>query len=208
MTPISQQELTKYVSRVFDNLTNDQIRDVIDNEFIYISKIKKKINELTEAYAKSQFQTRLDADEVFVKNNFEFPETIVPFNLSTNISKSLYEREASMNNFEQDMIMEIASLENIEFWHRNLERGKGFYLNGYNSNHYPDFIIYTKKGNIILLETKGDDRDNDDSRDKNRLGKTWAQKAGDNYKYFMVFQTKEVEDTYTARGIIEVLRRL
>ena len=208
MTPISQQELTKYVSRVFDNLTNDQIRDVIDNEFIYISKIKKKINELTEAYAKSQFQTLLDADEVFVKDNFEFPETIVPFNLSTNISKSLYEREASMNNFEQDMIMEIASLENIEFWHRNLERGKGFYLNGYSSNHYPDFIIYTKKGNIILLETKGDDRDNDDSRDKNRLGKTWAQKAGDNYKYFMVFQTKEVEDTYTAKGIIEVLRRL
>lgn len=208
MTPISQQELTKYVNRVFDNLSNNQIRDIIDNEFIYISKIKKKINELTEAYAKSKFQTLLDADEVYVNDSFELPDFIVPFNLSTNIKKSLYEREASMNNFEQDMIMEIASLENIEFWHRNLERGKGFYLNGYSSNHYPDFIIYTKKGNIILIETKGDDRDNDDSRDKNRLGKTWAQKAGDNYKYFMVFQTKEVEDTYTAKGIIEVLRRL
>lgn len=208
MTPISQQELTKYVSRVFDNLSTEQVRDIIDNEFIYIAKIRKKISELTGEYARGQFQTLLDADEIIVRENFTFLESIVPFNLSTNISKSLYEREASMNNFEQDMILEIAALDNVEFWHRNLERGKGFYLNGYSSNHYPDFIIYTKKGNIILVETKGDDRDNDDSRDKNRLGKTWAQKAGDNYKYFMVFQTKVVEDTYTAKGIIEVLKRL
>lgn len=208
MTPISQQELTKYVSRVFDNLSTEQVRDIIDNEFIYIAKIRKKISELTGEYARGQFQTLLDADEIIVRENFTFLDSIVPFNLSTNISKSLYEREASMNNFEQDMILEIAALDNVEFWHRNLERGKGFYLNGYSSNHYPDFIIYTKKGNLILVETKGDDRDNDDSRDKNRLGKTWAQKAGDNYKYFMVFQTKDVEDTYSAKGIIEVLKRL
>jgi len=208
MTPISQQELTKYVSRVFDDLSSEQVRDIIDNEYIYISKIKKKINSLTEEYSRGQFQTLLDADHIIVKESFEFPESIVPFNLSTNISKSLYEREASMNNFEQDMILEIASLDNVMFWHRNLERGKGFFLNGYSSNHYPDFILYTKLGNIILIETKGDDRDNDDSRAKNRLGKTWAQKAGDNYKYFMVFQTKDVQDTYTAKGIIDVLKRL
>ena len=81
-------------------------------------------------------------------------------------------------------------------------------MNGFSSNHYPDFIVYTKKGNTILLETKGDVFDNDDSKNKNSLGKTWAEKAGDRYKYFMVFETKEVENTYTAKSVIEVLKDL
>ena len=113
-----------------------------------------------------------------------------------------------MNGFEQKMIMELASLENVVFWHRNLNKGKGFYINGFSTNHYPDFIIYTQKGNLVLIETKGDDRVNDDSLMKNKLGKLWAEKSGSNFKYFMVFQTKEVEDCYNANSIIEVLKRL
>lgn len=208
MTPISQQELQKYVSRVFDNLSKEQIRDVVDNDFIYVKKIRDKITELTNTYAKERFKVLIDSNKIIVKENFSFPESLSFLSPSTTISRSLYDREASMNNFEQDMIMEVASLNNIVFWHRNLVRGKGFALNGFSSNHYPDFILYTKKGNIILLETKGDDRNNPDSRDKNILGKTWEKLAGKNYKYFMVFQTIKVENTYTAKGVIEVLRGL
>jgi len=208
MTPISEQDLRKYVNRVFDNFSTDQIRDIIDNPFNYVQKIKNKIGDLTQSFARERFQVLLDANEIVVKEHFQFPNTIMPFNPSTSISKSLYDREDSMNNFEQDMIMEIAALENVVFWHRNLTRGKGFFINGFSSNHYPDFILYTEKGNIVIIETKGDDRDNDDSRDKNRLGKTWAEKSGENYKYFMVFQNKRVEYTYNAKGIIEVMKRL
>jgi type III restriction enzyme len=208
MTPISQQDLTRYVGRVFESLSNDQIRDIINNEFIYIQKIKNKINDLSSEYSKQRFRMLLDSNEVFVKDNFSFTESINPINLSTSIGKSLYEREDTMNSFEQDMIMTIATMENIVFWHRNLTRGKGFFINGYYRDHYPDFIIYTQKGNIVLIETKGDHLDNEDSRDKNKLGKIWAEKAGDKYKYFMVFQTKQVTDCYTASSIIEVLKRL
>jgi len=208
MTPISEQELKKYVSRVFDNLSNDQIRDIVDNDFIYVKKIKEKINTLSSEYARDRFKVLIDSNQIIVKENFNFPSTISPINTSTTINKSLYEKEGNMNNFEQKMIMDVAALENVMFWHRNLERGKGFHLNGFNKNHYPDFIIYTKKGNLILLETKGDVYDNDDSRNKNILGKTWAEKCGDNFKYFMAFETKDVENTYTARSVIEVLRGL
>ena len=208
MTPISQQELQKYVSRVFDNLSSEQIRDIVDNDFIYVKKIRDKINDITNEYAKERFKVLIDSNKIIVKENFRFPDSLSFLNPSTTIAKTLYDREGSMNNYEQNMIMEVASLDNIVFWHRNLERGKGFALNGFSSNHYPDFILYTKKGNIILLETKGDDRDNPDSRDKNILGKTWEKLAGDNYKYFMVFQTIKVENTYTANSVIEVLRGL
>ncbi|MEE1897975.1 DEAD/DEAH box helicase family protein [Flavobacterium rakeshii] len=208
MTPITQQDLIKYVSRVFDTLTNEQIRDIVDNDFIYVKAIRDKINSLAKEYAKEQFYKFLDANKIYVKENFKFSETISFLKESTPIAKSLYEREADMNNFEQDMIMDIAALDNIEFWHRNLSRGKGFAINGFDGNHYPDFILYTKKGSVILIETKGDDRDNDDSRQKNKLGKDWATKAGDNYKYFMVFQTKIVNECHNAKSVIEVLKLL
>ncbi|CAM3397750.1 DEAD/DEAH box helicase family protein [Flavobacterium longum] len=208
MTPIPEQDLTKYVARVFEALSPDQVRDIVNNDFIYIQKIKNKINSLSSAYAKEEFKKHLDSNSIFIKGNFGLPDTITPFDPSTPISKSLYELEDKMNGFEQSMIMDIASLENIQFWHRNFTRGKGFFINGYDANHYPDFILHTEKGNIILIETKGDDRDNDDSREKNWLGKLWAQKAGDSFKYFMVFQTKEVEGCYNAKSIIEVVKKL
>lgn len=208
MTPISHQELKKYVGRIFENLTTEQIRDIVNNDFIYIKKIKDKIKSFSNDYAKKQFKINIDSNKIIVKPSFSFPAKITSIKVSTNINKSLYEREASMNNFEQKIILEVASLDNILFWHRNLVRGKGFALNGFNSNHYPDFIISTKKGTIILLETKGDFYDNDDSKSKNILGKTWAEKSGSNYKYFMVFESKEVINTYTSQSIMKVLKDL
>jgi len=208
MTPIKDQDLKKYVSRVFDSLSNDQIRDVVNNDYIYIQKIKNKISELTSIYSRDIFKKLLDSNTIYVSENFAFNDVISPISTSTPIAKSLYEKEDAMNKFEQDMIMSIASLENIVFWHRNLTRGRGFFINGYSSDHYPDFIIYTQKGNVILVETKGDHLDNDDSKDKNRLGKIWAEKSGEKYKYFMVFQTKQIDDCYSANSMIDVLKRL
>jgi type III restriction enzyme len=71
---------------------------------------------------------------------------IVPGNTSSAICNSLYEKEGSMNSLEERVAMEIGTSFNIAFWHRNLERGKGFYINGFKSNLYPDFIIQTKSG--------------------------------------------------------------
>jgi len=207
MTPISHEDITKYVTRVFEDLNNDQIRDIINNEFLYISKIKAKVKELESEYAREQFQKLLDTNNILVKPSFKFPSELTQISPSSAIDKSLYEAEASMNGFEQEVIMNIASLENILFWHRNIEK-RGFALNGFESNHYPDFIIFTRNGNLILIETKGDHLDNDESRAKNLLGKKWAEKAGDNFKYFMVFQKKEVPDTYTAQSITEIVRML
>lgn len=208
MYPIPEQDLQSYVSRIFSSLEKQQIQDIITNDFNYVRSIKNHIKTLTSTYSREQFKHGLASKSIFTKTQFSLPEQITPIRTSTSIAKSLYEREGHMNNYEQDMITDIAALDNILFWHRNLDRGKGFYLNGFSSNHYPDFIVYTKTNNVILIETKGDDRDNDDSRDKNRLGKAWDKAAGDQFSYFMVFQTKEVEDCYTAKSIIEVVKNL
>ena len=133
---------------------------------------------------------------------------IVPGALGSSIGNSLYEREGAMNNFETTVITDIASLPNIVFWHRNLGRGKGFSINGYKSNHYPDFIAVSRSGKIIIIETKGDDRDNSDSAAKCRLGNKWAELAGKEFSYFMVFDKKVIPDAFTVEKAKELIRQL
>jgi hypothetical protein len=44
-------------------------------------------------------------------------------------------------------------------------------------NHYPDFIGVTKRSNVLIVESKGDDRKNCDSAQKLKLGQAWEKKA-------------------------------
>jgi type III restriction enzyme len=113
-----------------------------------------------------------------------------------------------MNGLEQQFILEISSFENIAFWHRNLGRGKGFALNGYKSNHYPDFILVTKTNKVIVIETKGSDRDNSDSASKLRLGKSWSKLSGSNYNYMMVFDKNAIDGAYNLEKAISLIKQM
>jgi type III restriction enzyme len=104
-----------------------------------------------------------------------------------------------MNGLEAPFIGKVAQLENVQWWHCNLEKSKGFFINGF-INHYPDFIVLTASKNIVIIETKGDDRDNSDSKDKLKLGKIWesqanqiAHETGYRYHYMMVFESNPIE---------------
>ncbi len=198
---IPEQELTKYITAVLNNLDSDKLAELSHNEVFYATRIKNKIDNLSDSYSERQFGNLLDKGSIICQDYFKFPKKISPINTVKGITKNLYEQEGEMNDFEKKVINEIANLDSVIFWHRNLERGKGFYLNGF-VNHYPDFILKTKNGKIVLLETKGDDRDNSDSLKKIRLGEKWASKAGDNFRYFMVFNNAKLDG---AKSISEVL---
>lgn len=75
-------------------------------------------------------------------------------------------------------------------------------------NHYPDFALKTVSGKIIFIEAKGDYLDGSDSVQKIRLGRTWQHHAGENYRYFMVFQHKGFKEdgAYTIDEIIPILK--
>ena len=178
----------------------------------FLNNEPKKVKEVLEKQLKAFIAFNNGSPIAFMPSNkIEgfFKSYIEYYNKSLNFTVEEYEEHKNkMNKDEQRVIMEIASLDNVLFWHRNLETKKGFHINGYFRNHYPDFIIVTKRRNVILLETKGDHLDNDDSTYKNGLGKTWAEKCGSKYKYFMVFYNKEVVGTYTEKSIIEVIKSL
>ena len=204
MDPIPEQEIKKYVQRILEEFNDERFNDLIENEYSYCNKIKEHIKRLTEKYAENKFRTSLDNDTITMTSGYTFPKSIQPGKTSKDFIKSLYEKEAEMNGFEEKVIDKISAMSNILFWTRNMER-KQFYINGF-INHYPDFIIQTKSGKTIILETKGDDRDNSDSEAKIRLGKAWENKAGKGYKYFMVFDKKQVPDAYTLDEFIHMFK--
>ena len=98
----------------------------------------------------------------------------------------------------------FASTESVEWWHRVIGK-KGFRINAY-INHYPDFIVKMKSGRILVVEYKGDDRDNSNSISKLKLGRKWAAEAGKQYRYFMVFNENPIDGAYTLADFAELLK--
>ncbi|TXI80580.1 MAG: restriction endonuclease [Flavobacteriales bacterium] len=197
MWPIADQELKRYVVRLLEQFSTEQLHDVLQRPLAYTSRIRRKVQGLADAYAEQRFKEMLQVGKLRTEPQWRFSEKLVPGRLGPSIANSLYEREGEMNNFEARAISELGGLSNIACWHRNLGRGKGFSINGYSNNHYPDFILLTKSGKVIVLETKGDDRDNSDSAAKARLGKIWQDQCGPHVRYFMVFDQNRVEGAYT-----------
>jgi len=201
MFPIPDKEIEKYINRILEDFKDEQFSDLAANEYTYKDKIKFKIIALSEQFAEKKFKDFLDTDKVFIKPSFTLPKSISPGDTAKDITKSLYEKEGSMNGFEERVINEIGNMTNIAFWTRNIER-KGFRINGF-INHYPDFIIQTKSGKTILLETKGDHLD---AEQKISLGSLWASKAGNNYRYFMVYERRTVDGAYTLEDFLNIIK--
>src|SRR5690625_2323947 len=149
MYPIPDQEIKVYISRVLNSMNTEQLRDVLVRKWSYTDKIKTKIRQLADSYAEGRFMDLLKSKKIITKVNWKLGNEIVPGKTGSSIGNSLYEREGSMNNFEERVAMEIGTSSNIAFWHRNLERGKGFFINGFKAKHYPDFIMHTKSGKTI-----------------------------------------------------------
>lgn len=201
--PIPDAEVRKYVSMIVGNFTDDQFNDFSNKEYSYVNRIRQEIELHAEAYAESRFKTMFDTYKIFIKPSYSLPAFIIPGNTAKDMNRTLYEKEGSMNGFEESVINEIANMDNIEFWTRNMPK-TGFRINGF-INHFPDFIIRTKSHKTIIVETKGDHLV--DER-KIRLGNLWGHKAGDEFNYFMVYEKKVHEGTYTKDDFLKIIKEI
>lgn len=204
---IAEPQIIAYIKKTLDGLDGDALIDLSMYEASTAKAVKDKISGLLTTFKQRKFDELLDTDQIKCDSNYNLPKRIVPTKTTIGLSKHLYIEEGDMNDFERRVINEIANVENVLFWHRNLERGKGFCINGF-INHYPDFIVRMKNGMTIIVETKGDDRDNSDSIRKLALGKAWASKAGNNYRYFMVFDRVNMPNAVTVAELINRLKNI
>ena len=200
----SAAEIEKYVRRAISNMTEDELAAMETSLFIYAKKIKDKIDSLKDEYREKRFYKWLDSGKIVCEDNYIFPDVITPSDANDSVPMSLYEAEAEglMNELEKKMRDLFATVDGVLWWHRIIDR-KGFCINGA-IHHYPDFIVKMKSGRILLIETKGDDRDNSNSVRKLKLGKSWASCAGERYRYFMVFDKSPIEGAYPFDEFAEI----
>ncbi len=190
---ISSGELSGYIDRVVENMNGDELASLEKNVFGFANKIKDKINNLLDEYCRERFKYLIEIGKIECIPSFKLKSEINPIDTFSLLSKSLYTEEQSMNSFERKVIEKVSSLPNIKWWHRNIERNE-FCINGF-INHYPDFVVMTKNGIIVVIETKGEHlTSNDDSKEKAELGKIWQAHAGNKYRYYMVSENENMSN--------------
>ncbi len=206
---INDRDLEVYVDRIIQNLTEDQLTDMEQTPGIYVLKINKKVNSLLNEYAKKMFYEWVEQDKISCQPSYKLPKEISPTETIASIPKSLYNEEEKFDTeYERKVVMELSSLNNIKWWHRNMAR-KGFAINGA-VNAYPDLMVKTESGKLLIIETKGDQLENSESREKAEIGAKWAEMAGRMYKYYMVFETKNpgYNGAYSYEEFMRIVKEL
>ena len=208
MDMIDDHELSAYIDRIVDDMDKDTLSALEKSPQGFAVRIRRYIEGLLEEHYEKRFNEWLEVGKIVCRPSYSLPTVIAPMKATTTYGRSLYGGEEEANGFEYDMVLALTGMPNIKWWHRNISR-KGFMVNGF-INHYPDFIVMTEKGKIVLIETKGDHLDNEQNRKKLTLSRRWQEKAGEPFRYYMVFQEKapELDGAYAFDRFLEMLGKL
>jgi len=208
---VNDKDLSDYIRRVIEILSPEQLEDLQQTPYVYLTKIKKKIEALILAHTEKTFDLWIEQGKITCESGYAFKSTISPLKYTSAFPKSLYTSEEDMNELEKAVVWELANMENIRWWHRNISR-TGFNINGY-ENAYPDIIAMTHSGKVLMVEPKGDHLENTESRNKVKVGRVWqneSNKGGDKYRYYMVFRNKDlkVDGAVKFERFLEIVRGL
>ena len=154
------------------------------------------------------WQIWLEQGKLSCVPNYALASTISPTNATSVIPKSLYTSEEEMNPNERKVAWALSAMPNIKWWHRNISR-QGFMING-STHAYPDIIAMTMSGKILMIEPKGDHLDGNESKEKAKIGHQWANLAGSDYRYFMVYESKSPDypGAYSYERFMEIVKGL
>ena len=208
MNCVNDRDLDDYINRIIATLTEDQISELEQSPYPYVMKIQEKVKMLLAQHRAATFDTWLEQDKISCLPNYILPPVISPTEFTTMVPKSLYTSEEKMNDYELDVVWRLSALDNVKWWHRNISR-LGFQING-PVHAYPDIIVMLQNGKVLMVETKGDHLDNEESKEKAKIGDQWAKLAGKQYKYYMVFQTKQPDypGAYSLERFMEIVKEL
>ena len=210
LNAVDETELHRYVDYIIDGMNQDQLDMLEQMPANFAGKICDYICKLQEETARENFYKWLEVGKIVTEPRFKLTPYITLSGKTSALAKSLYKEEGELDGFEYQMAMALTGIENVKWWHRNPDSGRfAFCLNAFR-NHYPDFIVMTRSGKILLVETKGDQLENAESREKIRLGRAWQNAAGSQYRYYMVFQNKDLhlDGAYRFDEFLKILKEL
>ena len=92
----------------------------------------------------------------------------------------------------------LDAMPEVKHWVRNIEQQQrfSFWLPTATDYFYPDFVAELEDGRLFVVEYKGDAyATNDDSREKNAVGRAWARASAGKGVYLMVERLVNGQDT-------------
>ena len=205
-------ELKEYLTSLVRSMSIDEVNGYRRNIPYVVDAIKRKMDTAMMAYREERFKTLIETSIMCDNEHvYRFPKHNDPRNGGKEpipYANSLYEKENIPNDFESSVLTKLMGVSTLRWWHRIVPKAQGeFAINGYINDHYPDFVVMTESGHIVLIETKGSHLKNDDSKMKLYLGKKWAEKAGTGYHYYMVFEDKDrkLDGSISVNELLELL---
>ena len=189
---INQETLLEFLRRTIrDLLERDDINmsKLVRGKFVLEKVLRERINAAREkAYQKGYRDCMFgpDATATVDPNAFQFVfPNDYPANMlyegSIDFDKHFYPRIGMMNGEETECAQAIDSNPSIKFWVRNLERQErhSFWLPTSTDKFYPDFVVQLNDNRSLIVEYKGGQfKGTDDVREKESIGKLWAEKSG------------------------------
>jgi len=191
-TMIAHADKLMFIDKAIEHqLAKYSLSELSVNRYSLLDRLNAAINDILEAYAKNNFDQFLTKGEISTGAYDAFPETItVSEQVPQEFNKNYYKKVDKLNKEELAFVerLDLDGLPNIEFWVRNREKVDPFYIQGWKRNKfYPDFIAVTKKGAVIALEWKGEDRvSNEDTEYKDAIARIWEKLGVGKFHFFLV----------------------
>lgn len=189
-----ETQLKNYLTRLVEDFSFDEIGAAYDSPRVFADRVRAKIESASSKHCRERFEKLQTQGRIRLNRDaYAFPASFTLAKPSSSYQHSLYASEEECSDgLERQMVDALSNSKNIRWWHRVVERRQGeFCINGF-INHYPDFLAQTAGGRILAIETKGGHLTNVNSADKLVMGRQWADKAGDGFEYFMVFDQNPI----------------
>lgn len=208
MPPLGEPDLRAYIDKLLSRMSAAELEGVLEQQHAFVEAVRKRVRQEMARYRRKTFAQWVRKDEVFATGSYAFSKEAHPVDLYPPTANTLYEREeqAGSTNLESRMADWLASADNIRWWHRN-PQPSGFNING-PINHYPDFIARTQRDTLVLIETKGEHLQNDDSDTKVEMGKLWQDCVGRSFRYVMVFDQAPIEGAVNWQDAVDMLTQV
>lgn len=201
-TLLEKSDKVKFLEKSIEHqLKKHSLAELSVNRYVLAERTGEYIDTVLEAYAKKRFDTRMKAKGISTKPFEKFPDTIaLKQPEAKEFNKNYYGIIDKLNGEERTFVdrLDLNMLPNIKYWVRNREKVDPFYIQGWRKGKfYPDFVAVTKKGVIIALEWKGEDRiSNADTAYKIEIGDLWAN-LGKGKLHFSLVNNGNVEEVLT-----------
>lgn len=189
-----EEQMRAYIRRIVDDMDQATVEACFDSVASVATCVQDAVRELASEHCESRFEMMLTNGSIVCEPSYKLPDSFRLARPNTSYAQTLYEaEEGGLDGIELKMADLLSNSGRIRWWHRVAERREGeFCINGF-INHYPDFLAQTTDGVVLAIETKGGHLIGEDSEAKLRLGTRWADMAGREFRYVMVFESQKLD---------------